>query len=122
MELYSTGVANQLNINDEKALDCADAIDELHENLASLYEDNFNNIKDDFDNQLGLLEHLTNTYKTGQDKLEAKGRLESTKYVAALKNVEQQNIGVMNKELNSLIQSFSEAMASGEIEEYSESW
>lgn len=106
----------------EKALDCSDAIQELHENLASLYEDDFNNIKDDFDNQLGLLEHLTNTYKTGQDKLEAKGRLESTKYVAALKNVEQQNIGVMNKELNSLIQSFSEAMASGEIEEYSESW
>lgn len=106
----------------EKALDCADAIDELHENLASLYEDNFNNIKDDFDNQLELYEHMSNTYETGLDKLEAKGMLESTKYYTALSNVEKQNIGILDKELDSLIQSFSEAMASGEIEEGSEAW
>jgi len=106
----------------EKALDCADAIQELHENLASLYEDNFNNVKDDFDNQLSLLEHLTNTYNTGIDMLEAKGYMASTEYYKALQKVTKQNISVMNKELSSLEQKFSEAMASGEIEEGSEAW
>lgn len=103
-------------------MDCSDAIQQLHEDLASLYEDNFNNIKDDFDSQLELLEHMTTTYETGIDKLEAQGYLQSTEYYAALKDVEQQNIAVLNNELASLTQSFSEAMASGEIEEGSEAW
>ena len=106
----------------EKALDCSDAIQQLHEDLASLYEDNFNNIKDDFDSQLELLEHMTTTYETGIDKLEAQGYLQSTEYYAALKDVEQKNIAVLNQELASLTQSFSEAMASGEIDEESEAW
>ena len=106
----------------EKALDCNDAIQQLHEDLASLYEDNFNNIKDDFDNQLELLEHMTNTYENGIDMLEAQGYLQSTTYYAAMQDVERQNIAILNKELASLEKSFSEAMASGEIEEGSESW
>lgn len=106
----------------EKALDCSDAIQELHNNLASLYEDNFNNIQDDFDNQLKLLDHLTKTYKTGIDALEEKGYLESTKYYSALQDVEKQNINTLQKEFSALYRSFSEAMASGEIEEYSDAW
>ena len=106
----------------EKALDCKDAIQDLHETLSSLYEDKFNDIQNDYDNQLELLEHLTNSYNTGIDKLEAKGYLESTKYYSALQNVEKQNIAIMNKELKDLEKSFSEAMNSGEIEKYSDSW
>lgn len=106
----------------EKALDCDDAIQQLHEDLASLYEDNFNNIKDDFDNQLELLEHMTNTYENGIDMLEAQGYLQSTTYYAAMQDVKRQNIAVLNKELASIEKSFSEAMASGEIEEGSEAW
>lgn len=106
----------------EKAIACSDAVQKLHETLANLYEDKFNDIQDDYDNQLGLLEHLTNTYNTGIDKLEAKGYLESTKYYSALQNVEKQNIAIMNKELKDLEKSFSEAMNSGEIEKYSDSW
>ncbi len=106
----------------EKALDCSDAIQQLHENLASLYEDNFDNIQTDFDNQLSLLEHLTNTYESGIDMLEARGYLESTKYYSALSDVEKQNVSVLNQELANLERAFSEAMNSGEIEEYSEAW
>lgn len=106
----------------EKALDCSDAIDDLHESLASLYEDNFKNIQDDFDNQLSLLEHLSNTYETGMDKLEAQGRLGSTEYYTAMNDAEKKNLATLNNELSSLTQSFSDAMASGEIEEYSEAW
>ena len=106
----------------EKALECDDAIVQLHDDLAALYEDNFNAIKDDFDNQLELLEHLTNTYDTAISAVEAQGYLESTKYYAALQDVERKNIEVLQAELAALAKSMSEAMNSGEIEKGSEAW
>lgn len=106
----------------EKALDCADAIDTLHESLADMYMDNFNNVQKDFENQLSLLEHLTNTYETGLDELEARGYLVGSDYYAAMQDVERQNIGVLEQELASLTKEFSIAMASGEIEKGSEAW
>lgn len=106
----------------EKSLDCADAVADLHDELASLYEDNFNNVKKDFDNQLALYEHLTNTYSTGIDMLEAKGYMASTEYYKALQNVTRTNISIMENQLASMEQKMAEALASGEIEYYSESW
>lgn len=103
-------------------MDCSDAIQDLHETLASLYEDNFNNIAQDFDNQLSMLEHMTNTYDNDISKLEAQNYLGSTQYYTALKDVEQQNISVLNQELAALKESLSSALASGEIDEFSESW
>lgn len=106
----------------EKAIECSDAIDDLHESLASLYEDNFDNIQDDFDSRLGLIEHSANQYDTGIELLETKGYLESLDYYIALQDVEKQRIAMLNKELAGLTQAFSDAMNSGEIEKYSESW
>lgn len=106
----------------QKALDCEEAITDLHESLASLYEDNFNNVKDDFENKLELAEHMANQYQTGIDMLEARGYLESTKYYAALQTATKDNISILNQELSSLEQAFSDAMNSGEIEKYSEAW
>lgn len=106
----------------EKALGASDAIDELHISLAELYVRNFDDIQNDYDSQLGLLEHLTNTYNTGIDALEAKGYLASTNYYAALQNVEKQNIAVLEKQLADMTAAFSAAMSSGEIEAYSEEW
>lgn len=106
----------------EKANECSNAIEDLHENLAELYEDNFNNIQEDFDNQLELLEHLTNSYENQLDVLEAKGYMESAEYYEALQDVEREKIEVLNKELAALEKSFSDAMNSGEIEEGSDAW
>lgn len=106
----------------EKATECSDAIEELHQNLAELYEDNFQNIQDDFDSRLGLIEHSANQYDAGIDMLEARGYLESLDYYIALQDVEKQKIAMLNKELAGLTQAFSDAMNSGEIEKYSESW
>lgn len=106
----------------EKSLDCADAIDDLHESLASLYEDKFDYIEKDYENQKKLLEHLSNTYENGMDELEAKGRMETTVYYAAKQSAETQKLAALNKELADLTAAYSEAMASGEIEKYSEAW
>lgn len=106
----------------EKALDCADAVDELHESLAKLYEDNFNATQEDFENKLSLIEHMTKMYQSGIDMFEAKGYLESTKFYKAMQAANSKRISTLNQELAELQKKFSEAMASGEIEEGSEAW
>lgn len=106
----------------DKAEECIDKIDDLNKEIASLYIDSFDSIQADFDRQLSLLEHKTNTYKTGLDMLEAQGYLQSMKYYTALSGVEKQNLSALHKELAELENMFSEGMNSGEIEEYSEAW
>ena len=106
----------------EKALDCKDAIDELHESLAALYKEKFENIQNDFANQIREITHLSNMYDIGIDTAEAKGYVQSIKFYAALQDSQKTSLATLNQELASLKSSFSEAMASGEIEEYSEEW
>lgn len=110
----------------EAALACSDAIQELHENVAELYNEKFEMTATDFDNQLALLEHESTTFENGLDDLEANGMLASTKYYEALRDTEKEKIKVQEKELDKLIQLMSEAMAipveEGGIEEGSETW
>lgn len=106
----------------EKAIEAKDAVADLHEEIANLYKDRFDNLSNDFENQLSLLEHLTNTYDNGIDDLEERGYLASTKFYEAMQNVEKQNIDIQKKELDSLVKSMSEAVNSGEIKEGSEAW
>jgi len=106
----------------EKALDASDAIDELHESLADLYKDRFDNISEDFENQLSMLEHLSNSYEKGLDDLEERGYLGSTAYYEELSKVEKSNIQTLTTELGALKDAFASAVASGEIEKYSSAW
>ena len=106
----------------DAAEDCATAVQNLHENLASLYEENFNKVQTEYENQAKLLSHLESTYNSGMDLLDAKGYMVSASYYSALQDYEKQNISILNQELSDLTKKFSEAMASGEIEEYSDAW
>lgn len=106
----------------EKALDCSDAILELSESIAELYQNKFDDVASDYENQLSLLEHLTNTYNNGIEDLEERGYLASTKYYTALQNVEKQNIAIQKKELAALTAAMSEAVNSGSIAEGSQAW
>lgn len=106
----------------EKAIEAKDAVAELHEEIASLYSDRFDNIATDYENQIALIEHLSNTYQTGLDTLEAKGLKGSTVYYKSLEDLEKDRKSALNDELTDLTKSFEQAMASGEIEKYSEQW
>lgn len=106
----------------EKALDCKDAILELKESIAELYQNKFDDVATDYENKLSLLEHLTNAYNNGIDDLEERGYLASTKYYEALRTVEKQNIDVRKQELADLTKQMSEAINSGSVEEGSEAW
>lgn len=106
----------------EKAIACSDAITELKETISDLYVEAFDNIVDDYENQLSLLEHQTNSLNNSISDVEEHGYLLSTKYYEALQKVEKQNITVMEKELASLQAQLAAALDSGEITEYSEAW
>ena len=106
----------------EKSLDSTKNVLELGEKVASAYKDKFEAISKDFENQLSLLEHLSNTYNSGISDIEERGYLATTKYYEALREVERQNIDVRKRELNDLTNSMTEALNSGRIAEYSEQW
>lgn len=106
------------HINDEKALNCSEAIDGLHETLASLYEDNFNNTKEDFESQISNLEHQ---YAEYESKLSDFGNV-TPKVFDNLRKTQSQTISKLEEELAALNNSFAEAMEKGDIKEGSESW
>lgn len=106
----------------EAAIKAKDAVAELHEQIADLYLDKFNNISNDFENQLSLIEHMTQTYEEGLNQLEEAGMLGATAYYKYLIEAENKSIKIMQDELTALEKSLAEAMASGEIEMYSDAW
>lgn len=106
----------------EAAIKAKDAVAELHEQIADLYLDKFNNISNDFENQLSLIEHMAQTYEEGLNQLEEAGMLGATAYYKYLIEAENKSIKVMQDELTALEKSLAEAMASGEIEMYSDAW
>lgn len=106
----------------DKAIACSEAIQKLHESLASLYKDNFDNIEKDFESRLALLEHATKTYNNGISELEELGYVKSKEYYSAMLDIQKRNEQELQKELNDLTNAFSEAMASGEVQAYSETW
>lgn len=106
----------------EKAIEAKDAIADLHEEIAKLYKDKFDNVSDKYEGDLALLGHITNVYKTGMDTLQAQGYKGSTVYYKALQKAETESIGVLKEELKSMIDAYSEAMNSGEIEKGSSAW
>lgn len=103
-------------------MDCADAIQELNLQLAELYENKFDMIATDYENQLALLEHLTNTYNNGLADLEERGYFASTKYYEALRDVAYADLATQKQQLNDLTVAMSEAVNSGYIKEGSEAW
>lgn len=106
----------------EAALDAKDSVDELHDCLTSLYDDEFNRIQTDFENRISLLEYLSNMYDIGISTLEASGYMASTEFYSALSSVTEHNIELLKEELSSLESALQSALDSGEIEKYSEAW
>ena len=106
----------------EKSLDCASAVDDLHESLGDLYRENFDAVQEDFENKISQIGHEANMLNTEMDKLEASGYLRSAKAYSSLANIESKNLSMLKSELAELQKYFEQAMKSGEIEEGSKSW
>lgn len=106
----------------EKALACKDTISELNEELASLYEDRFNNTVSRYDGKVSLLDHKTNAYQNDLDILVAKGYKGSKTFYNSLAKNEEAKIKARTSELSELQARLSDAMNSGKIKEGSQAW
>lgn len=97
-------------------------IQDVRDQISEMYEQVFSDIQSNYDNQISILDHFKNSYENAMDQMEAKGMLASTRFYSALSDIEKQNVGLMQKELNRLESTLSEAVKKGEIETYSEAW
>lgn len=109
-------------INDEKALDCRDAIIDLKEQESKLIEQRFNNIKDEYDAILKQFEHTHSMLEGAIDITETSGYVVSTKYYDSLISNENEKINKLYAEREALVNSLNSALSSGKIDKYSESW
>lgn len=109
-------------INDEKALDCRDAIVDLKEQESKLIEQRFNNIKDEYDAILKQFKHTQSMLEGAIDITETSGYIVSTKYYDSLISNENEKINQLYAEREALVNSLNSALSSGKIDKYSESW
>ena len=108
--------------NDEKALDCRDAIEQLKETESELYEQAFEHISTMFDGIVGQLEHFRNMMEGYVDQTETAGYIVSQQYYSALIDNEEETLTRLNQERNQLVASLNDAVNSGAIAKESESW
>lgn len=106
----------------EKALDCAAAVDKLHESLAELYKGQFDNIQKDFENQLSVLESSAKKTTAEISKIEANGYTVTSKYYERQKEEQSSTIELLQKQLEAMQEAFKKAMDSGEIDENSDAY
>lgn len=106
----------------EKAIDCKEAIDDLHASVSDLYKDNFDNIEKAYDNILTSIEHKAKNINNYIDRAEEQGLVGSTRYYTALQSIENENLQQLEYKRNDLINALNDAINNGEIEVHSESW
>lgn len=106
----------------EKAIACKDAIVNLKETEASLYEQRFENIQTQYDAILQGYEHTESMLNEYISQAEAKGHIVSKKYYEALIDNERDNISALRNEQSELIAARDQAVASGKIKAGSQAW
>ena len=106
----------------EKALDCESAIEDLHQSIAELYQDNFNNVQKDYENRLAETAHSIEMINRNMSMAETQGYIDSIDFYSELIGNTTSEIDILQNELSNLQMYFQEAMDSGEIAEASEAW
>lgn len=106
----------------DKAQDCLESIQDIHEEIAQFYKDSFDNIQSNAESQIKVIDHMTSMYETQLDILKEQGYFESAKIYDSLIKTELDRISRLKQEKRDLQGMFNAAMASGEIEKDSEAW
>ena len=109
-------------INDEKALDCRDAIADLKEQESKLFEQKFKNLQDEYDAVLEEFDHTKTMLEGYIDLAETAGYISSSKYYDSLIENENEKLNKLYEKRDALAASLDEAINSGKIAKYSEAW
>ena len=106
----------------EKALDCLDAIDDLRESESKLYEQRFENVSTKYDGYLGVIQHEKDMLDEFVSQTETAGYVTSGKYYDAMSANAKKQQEELKKQRDEMISELNNAVNSGTIEKYSESW
>ena len=101
---------------------CTIQVRELTKSVHELAVEQFNNIKEQYDNQLKAIEYTSKQYDNKIKKLEEQGYMANLQHYAGLKSVQQQNISLLEKQAKALQKSLDEAIENGDIQKYSKEW
>lgn len=105
-----------------KALDCLDAIDDLRESESKLYEQRFENVSTKYDGYLGVIQHEKDMFDEFVSQTETAGYITSGKYYDAMSANAKKQQEELKKQRDEMISELNNAVNSGTIEKYSESW
>lgn len=106
----------------EKALDCLDAIDDLRESESKLYEQRFENVSTKYDGYLGVIQHEKDMLDEFVSQTETAGYITSGKYYDAMSANAKKQQEELKKQRDEMVAELNNAINSGTIEKYSESW
>lgn len=106
----------------EKALDCLDAIDDLRESESKLYEQRFENVSTKYDGYLGVIQHEKDMLDEFVSQTETAGYITSGKYYDAMSSNAKKQQEELKKQRDEMVAELNNAVNSGTIEKYSESW
>lgn len=105
-----------------KALDCLDAIDDLRESESKLYEQRFENVSTKYDGYLGVIQHEKDMLDEFMSQTETAGYITSGKYYDAMSANAKKQQEELKKQRDEMVAELNNAVNSGTIEKYSESW
>ena len=106
----------------EKALDCLDAIDDLRESESQLYEQRFENVSTKYDGYLGVIQHEKDMLDEFVSQTETAGYITSGKYYDAMSANAKKQQEELKKQRDEMVAELNNAVNSGAIEKYSQSW
>lgn len=106
----------------EKYLEALDSQKDIEAEIAQNYADTFDMIASEYDAKIGTIESQSGILDSLISKQETDGHLVSKAYYQSLKNLQNQNIAELQSKRTDLMKAFNEAMANGNIKQYSEDW
>lgn len=106
----------------ESIQDANKSLIEYTKSMKELAKTRFDKIATSFDNPGDLIDHSQTYYNNFIDEAEAEGHLASKDYYKALINLENLNLSNLVKESDELNKSLNEALKSGDVEKYSDTW
>lgn len=89
---------------------------EYSNNISAEYKNIFDSVSAEYENKMGLIEHMSNEVNTSLSKAEEKGRLSTAGYYENLKKLNSQSVKKLSKERTAMEEAFYNALSSGEIE------
>ena len=101
---------------------CNVEVRNLKKSIHDLASEQFNNIKNNFDNLLNHIEHQGSLLQESINQTEEKGYIVSTKYYNALISNENKNITQLTSKRNKLYDTLQQAIKSGDIQKSSNEW